>query len=310
MTKYSRHQSAVSRNTDEHISEDHWLSQFEKTLQKGAVQPKSQVSLFDQINSVMNGSSQSKYTSVQDAVSNMMDRSGLTNYLKVSNKKDNTKIASSKYYDMGHFDGKEDLQNEGFGSDILSSILSRKEALPVDYKVYMEYAYGYSDGCKMSKNIFDHEEQKIATYITRKTEPTENDIPVEYEYPDQNNTFDKNIPVEQKQEDTNTPDVIRENPAILRTLENYIKSTRGNLPIPAIIDKLRSIHRSDIAEDKMWEDDKLIRLVSKLNLEAKKNNPASYEDYFNLAVGDRDNADSDVDPSNTDAFNALMPAKL
>lgn len=222
MTKYSRHQSAVSRNTDEHISEDHWLSQFEKSLQKGAVQPKSQTSLFDQISSVMNGNSQSKYPSVQAAVDDMMHRSGLSNYLKTSKEEEGNK--------------------------------------------------------------------KVAA--------------------DQNADFDKNIPVEQKQEDTNTPDAIRENPAILRTLENYIKSTRGNLPIPAIIDKLRSIHRSDIAEDKMWEDDKLIRLVSKLNLEAKKNNPASYEDYFNLAVGDRDNADSDVDPSNTDAFNALMPAKL
>lgn len=221
MTKYSRHQSVVSRNTDEHISEDHWLNQFEKQLQKGAVQPKSQTSLFDQINSVMNGSSQSKYTSVQDAVSNMMERSGLTNYLKVSNEQETGKA-------------------------------------------------------------------KVAA--------------------DQNADFDKVIPVESKQEDTTNPDVIKKNPNILKTLENYINSTRGNLPIPAIIDKLRSIHRSDVAEDKLWEDDKLIRLVSKLNLEAKKNNPASYENYSNLASGDRDNAESDVDPSNTDAFNALMPA--
>lgn len=223
MSKYNRYQSVVSRNTDEHISEDHWLKQFEKTLQKGAVQPKTQQSLFDQISSVMNGNAQSRYPSVQAAVDDMMQRSGLTNYLKVSSEKNNVKA-------------------------------------------------------------------KVAA--------------------DQNTDFDKTIPVEQKQEDTNIPDVIKENPAILKTLENYIRSTRGNLPIPAIIDKLRSIHRSDIAQDKMWEDDKLIRLVSKLNLEAKKNNPASYENYSNLATGDHDNADSDVDPSNTDAFNALMPAKL
>ena len=60
----------------------------------------------------------------------------------------------------------------------------------------------------------------------------------------------------------------------------------------------------------MWDEDKLIRLVSRLNLEAKKNNPASYENYGNLASGDHDTAESDIDPSNTDAFNALMPAKI
>lgn len=222
MTKYSRHQSAISRNTDEHISEDHWLNQFQKSLQKGAVQPKSEVSLFDQISSVMNGSSQSKHTSVQNAVDDMMLRSGLTNYLKVSNEKDNGKA-------------------------------------------------------------------KIAT--------------------DQHADFDKIIPVEPKQEDANTPDVIKDNPTILKTLENYIRSTKGNLPIPAIIDKVRSIHRADVAENKVWEDDKLIRFVSKLNLEAKKNNPASYENYSNLASNDY-NSDSDISASNTDAFNALMPAKF
>jgi hypothetical protein len=309
MSKYNRHQLVVSRNTDEHISEDHWLKQFENSLQKGAVQPKSPQSLFDQINTIMNGSG-SKYPSVQAAVDDMIQRSGLANYLKVSEQETSkSKVASfNKYYDMGNFDGKEDLQNDGFGTDILSSILSRKEPLPINYKAYMEYAYGYSDGCKMSQNIFDREEQRISKYITHKTEPTENGIPTEYEYPDQNSDFDKSIPVEQKQQDTTTPDVIRTNPNVLQTLENYIRATRGNLPIPAIIDKIRSIHHADVSEDKAWDDDKLIRLVSKLNLEAKKNNPASYENYNNLAVGDRDNAESDVDPSNTDAFNALMPA--
>lgn len=224
MSRYTRHQSVVSRNSDEYVSEDHWLKQFEKKLEKGAVQPRSQDSLYDQINSIMNGTSP-KYPSVQAAVEDMMQRSGLTNYLEIKESQE---------------------QND--------------------------------------------ETTKVAT--------------------DQNNDFDKSVPVERKQEDTTTPDVIRENPSILKTLENYIRTTRGNLPIPAIIDKLRSIHRADVSEDKKWEDDKLIRLVSKMNLQAKKDNPTNYEDYSNLASGDRDSANSDVDPSNTDAFNALMPAKI
>ena len=49
-------------------------------------------------------------------------------------------------------------------------------------------------------------------------------------------------------------------------------------------------------------------LVSKLNLSAKSTNPGSYENYSNL--GSRDTgSDSEIDPSNTDAFYALNPVK-
>lgn len=219
MSRNSRYQPAVSRNTDENISEDHWLKQFESQLQKGAVQPKNQVSLLEQITSVMNNS-RSKYPSVQAAVDDMMHRSGLTSYLK-------------------------------------------------------------------TKTSTPNDQAKIAS--------------------DQNNDFDKTVPVEPKQS-SDTPAIFRSNPNIQKTLRNYINTTRGNLPVPAVIDKIRSIHRNDINDDKLWEDDDLIRFVSRLNLEAKKNNPGNYTDYHNLAVGDRDNAD--IDPSNTDAFNSLMPAKM
>jgi hypothetical protein len=212
MSRHSRLQPVVSRNTDEHLSEDHWLKEFEKKLLKDAVQPRSNSSLYDQINSIMNGT-KAKYPSVQAAVDDMMQRSGLSNYLKVSEETEGTKKVA---------------------------------------------------------------QSQVAPQKAR----------------------------------SDSPDIVVENPAILRTIENYVKATRGNLPIPAILDKIRSIHQGDVSEDKLWEDDKLIRLISKLNLEAKKNNPASYEDYSNLAVGDRDAGESDIDPSNTDAFNALMPAKL
>ena len=297
MSKYTRHQSAISRNTDEHISEDHWLKKFESSLQKGAVQPRSQQSVYDQINSIMNGT-KSKYTTVQSAVDDMMARSGLTNYLKVSNKQEiKAKTASEDYTQVGARDGKEDLDNQGFGSDILASIKSSKIPMPPSLEAWSQYAHGYKDGSKMSETHFVHEMKKIQDYFSKRST-------------DQNNDIDKMIPVEKKQQDTDTPDVMIENPSILKTLENCIKSNRGNLPVPTIISKLRSIHQNDISDDKKWDDDKLIRLVSKLNLEAKRNNPSNYENYNDLGSNDRDNAESDVDPSNTDAFNALMPAKI
>lgn len=329
----------VSRNTDEHISEDHWLKQFENTLQKGAVQPKSQQSLYDQINNIMNGTG-SKYPSVQAAVDDMMQRSGLTNYLQASEEAPKTKTASDgslvepeppeppsevvdplvekmraaaqskQWHVLGKLNAELDRHHGDPPINGVESIRVLKyfkdpeiASTQVPLDKWAEYTSGYGDGLGLTPDQKAKDLEftyKVLEHIRGKIKKAT----------DQNSDFDKTIPVERKQKDTTTPDVIKACPAVLRTLENHVRSTRGNLPIPAIIDKIRSIHQGDVSEDKVWDDDKLIRLVSKLNLEAKKNNPASYENYSNLAVGDRDNAESDIDPSNTDAFNALMPAKL
>ena len=210
-----RNLPAISRQSDEHIEEDHWLKQFQKSLQKGAVQPRAQENLFDQINSIMNG--KSKYPTVDAAVQDMKERSGLTAYLD-----------------------------------------------------------------KMSK--VSEEEPPAA----KKTAS------------DNQAAIDKKVEV--------IPIVVKKHPPVMKTLENYIRDTKGNLPIPAIIEKIRSIHQGDCSDAKDWDDEKLIRLVSKLNLGAKKNNPSSYNNYGNLGRRDVD-SNSDIDPSNTDAFFALTPVK-
>lgn len=98
--RYSRHQSVVNREADSHIDGDHWLKQFEKNLEKSAVQSRRvDQSLFDQINEIMNN--KSKYTSVSAAVEDMMQRSGLTGYLtninKLSQENINAKTADHKH---------------------------------------------------------------------------------------------------------------------------------------------------------------------------------------------------------------------
>lgn len=118
---------------------------------------------------------------------------------------------------------------------------------------------------------------------------------------DKNQAIDKKVDL--------TPIVIKKKPQILNTLQNYINDSKGNLAIPAIISKIQSIHSSDVSEARDWEDENLIRLISKLNLEAKRNNPANYENYNNLGKRDYTN-DSDIDPSNLDAFHGLTPAKI
>lgn len=106
------------------------------------------------------------------------------------------------------------------------------------------------------------------------------------------------------------PKILDKIPGLKRTLENIIKETRGNMPISAVIARLQSLHAKDTSDKSIWEDDELLRLVSKCNLEAKKSNPGVFENFDNLGQTDHGNNESDVDPSNTDAFNALMPAKI
>lgn len=215
MSKYIRYQPAITRNSDENISEDHWLKQFEKSLQKSAVQPKKQQSLFDQINNIMNRTS--KHSSVEAVVDDMKERSGLTAYLKRAEIEEPQEIPATK---------------------------------------------------------------KVAT--------------------DVNNVIHKKVKM---------PVVIEKYPPVLKTLQNCIRDSKGNLPLPAIIERVRSIHQGDISDAKDWDADDLMYLVSQMNLDAKKNNPDSYQDYSNL--GGRDVAsDSEIDPSNTDAFHALMPSKI
>jgi hypothetical protein len=226
MSNYKRHQSVVNRLADEHIDNDHWLKQFHKSLQKGAVQPRNvDQSLFEQINTIMNG--KSKYPSVEAAVEDMKERSGLTAYLaNLSKVSEETEKATTK-----------------------------------------------------TAQVAPPDEPPTET-VVKPTSPKDN-----------------------------TPIVIKKKPEILTTLENYIRDTKGNLPIPAIIQKIQAIHQVDVSDPKDWEDENLIRLVSRLNLNAKKNNPGVYENYNNL--GRRDNiADSDIDAANTDAFHALNPAKF
>jgi hypothetical protein len=218
MPKNSRSQPVISRQSDSEHSDDHWLRQFEDKLEKTSVQPRGQ-SVYDQITSIMN--TKSKYPSVQAAVDDMMQRSGLTDYL---------------------------------------------EHVKVSQETLEE---------KTKKTARDHQEEK-----------------------------------RQETRDSKIPQVIQQKPSILQTLENIINESKGNLPVPAIIFRLHSLHSQDIPDETAWEDERLVRLVSQYNLKAKRDNPGTFDRFDQLGKTDHSVLDSDIDPSNTDAFNILMPAKI
>lgn len=210
MPRQSRHQSVVVRQSDEPNSENHWLHEFEKTLQKSSVQPRGK-SVFEEITSIMN--SKSKYPSVQAAVDDMMHRSGLTTYLE--------------------------------------TVKESQERIPEQIPT------------------------KTAQVNELKHEPKALKIP-----------------------------------GLKKTLDNIVRETKGNLPLSAIIRRLQAMYSKDSSDEGVWDDEDLIRLVSQCNLEAKKNNPGVFDDYSSLGKSDHVHDESDMDPSNTDAFNILMPAKI
>lgn len=201
MSRYNRQQPAVIRESD---SSDHWLTQLEKNLERTAVEPRRDKSLQDQIMSIMNNSEKSKFSSVEDAVQDMRERSGLTAYLE---------------------------------------------------KV----------------------KRAAASYALKKA---------------QSNT---------------TPTIFTSAPTVKNTLENFIRETRGNSTVPAIIEKLKEIHRMDIPDPKDWEDDNLVRYISEMNSKEKQKYPKNEAEYIELGRAPR-LQDKDIDAENTDAFHSLMPA--
>jgi hypothetical protein len=201
MTKYNRHNGAISR-VDDDSTDSYWQKQFEKQLNKDAVQSrKVDTSLFDQINTIMNG--KSKYQSVDAAVEDMKHRSGLTAYLS-----------------------------------------------------------------KMNESKSD-ETKKIA------------------------------------QVPTALPDVIKKVPQIQKTINEIIDGCHGELPVISIIHKVKAIHKTDISDDKDWNNNDLLIYVSGLCMKAKKENSINKEDYDALGKTDKDT--ENIDPSNVDAFHSLNP---
>lgn len=279
------------------------LQEFKEKLEKAAVQSKRQDSLFEQINSIINGS-RSKFSTVNAVVEDMKERSGLTAYLQASqNTENNADVKKTASKKESKEEKLEKLEEEAFklckekrwlevgkvcgkiaklikDTDLKSKIIKIK--VP---KVFADdWAMGYCQtlGEKLSDTEIKSLKKKFAQ--------------------DNNKAFDKKVEIEPIK--IVEPIVIKKVPTIKNTIENYINSTKGTLPITAIIEKIKSIHKSDIPDVNDWEDENLLKFISKLNLTAKKNNPTFYYSSTNLGKQDVIN-DSEIDPSNYNAFYSI-----
>lgn len=96
-------------------------------------------------------------------------------------------------------------------------------------------------------------------------------------------------------------------PQIKSTVDNYLEDTNGNLSLPAIIEKIKSIHKPDVMEESAWDDPAFLQYISDQNTRVKQKYPNNDSDYVNLGKIPTFNKD-EIDPSNTDALHALAPA--
>jgi hypothetical protein len=111
---------------------------------------------------------------------------------------------------------------------------------------------------------------------------------------------------ETEQSKSSEPSIFKEHPEIKETFDNYINDTRGNLSVPAVIDRVKSIHRHDV-DDISWSDEALVEYVDAKCHDAKSHNPMP--EAQGLGHVTHFNDTTDVDPSNRDAFFSLNPSK-
>lgn len=170
----------IKKSFENSVLDKYWEESLRANLEKVAVQSKRVDDLlFHKITDVVK-SKQSKFSSVEDKVNEMMERSGLNAYLK-----NNVK-------------------------------LSKKANSEEDVEVNI--------------NINDNKENENQNHAVR---------------------------------------LFKECPQALNTLENIIQDSKGTLPVIGIIDKLYKLHRRDIHNDSLFQDDSLKQFIAQKNLEVK-----------------------------------------
>lgn len=101
-------------------------------------------------------------------------------------------------------------------------------------------------------------------------------------------------------------DMFKSVPQIKETLDNYIEDTNGNLPIPAIVEKIKSIHKNDVSDDSAWDNKEFLHYVNDKSIETKKKHPS--ENSSNQGLGKIHHfTDEEIDPSNSDVLHGLNP---
>jgi hypothetical protein len=103
------------------------------------------------------------------------------------------------------------------------------------------------------------------------------------------------------------PSLLMQHPHIEITINNYCSDTKGQQDVPSIMEKVKSIHKRDVSDDSLWDQEDLIKFVNDLNEKCKQQHHTTEDN--NLGKVHFHNNKDDIDPSNQDAWHGLMPVK-
>jgi hypothetical protein len=98
-------------------------------------------------------------------------------------------------------------------------------------------------------------------------------------------------------------------PQLKDTINNCVEDSRGNLSIPSIISRLKTIHKSDVGDTADWDDPAFLKYINDKNIEVKRRFPDAEINSSSLGKIHHFD-DEDLDPSNKDMWRSLMPSKV
>lgn len=63
--------------------------------------------------------------------------------------------------------------------------------------------------------------------------------------------------------------LFKQYPNVKQTIINCITDNNGTLSVPSILERVKSIHNNEVNNEGLWNDDALIKFISKTNLQEK-----------------------------------------
>lgn len=102
--------------------------------------------------------------------------------------------------------------------------------------------------------------------------------------------------------------LFKTHPNVKSTIDNYCEDSRGNLAIPAIVEKIKEIHGKEISDHSLFDNHDLLSYINNKNIQVKKTYPSDNKNYNNLGkINTRDEQESH--DGNEDVFQSFFTTK-
>jgi hypothetical protein len=109
-------------------------------------------------------------------------------------------------------------------------------------------------------------------------------------------------------QDANEVSLFTKCPQIKDTINNCIEDSHGNLSLPSIVERIKTIHRADVGDASDWDDPTFLKYVNDKNIEVKRRHPDTEVNPGGLGKIHQYDKE-ELSPSNNDIWHSLMPSK-